>query len=74
MCKLLSWEILARLKRLGGANLKPAQDMNCAMLSKMAWSVLCYPGDPWCAVMRSKYGVKEEDGAYLRMKVKSSQV
>lgn len=58
---LLNWDTLTKPKRLGGANLKPARDMNCAMLAKLAWRVLNCSGLVW-----SKHGVKEEDVAYLK--------
>lgn len=71
---LLSREVLSMPKCSGGANLKPAMNMNQVMLAKSAWMVICCPEDPWCVVLRSKYGVRKEDGAFLKMKTKSSSV
>lgn len=48
--------------------------MNHAMLAKLAWRMLCCLEDPWCEALRSKYGVKDEDSAHLRLRQRSSQV
>lgn len=71
---LLNWEVLSKPKKLGGANLKPAKDVNRAMMAKLAWRVLKHSGEAWCEVLRAKYGLKVKDGANLRRKRRESQM
>lgn len=70
----MDWETLYRPKGLGGANLKSAREMNCAMMEKLAWRVLNHSGDVWSGVLWAKYGVMEDDGVQFRDKYRSSQI
>lgn len=63
---LIRWDMLTKRKRDGGVNLKPAREMNWAMLAKMAWRVLTSRGEVWSEVLKAKYGVKESEGAYFK--------
>lgn len=43
------------------------------MLAKLAWRLLTCGGKTWCEVLKTKYGVKVEDGAHLRARQRASQ-
>lgn len=70
----LSWEVLTKPKRVGGANNKVAKRMNWAILAKLAWRVLNSQEEKWCETLKSKYGVGEKDGGHFRLTQRSSQV
>lgn len=71
---LLRWETLCLPKKHGGANLKPAKDMNQAMLVKLNWKLLTRMGNVWCSVLVAKYKIKEGDGAHFKVKQRASNV
>lgn len=71
---LLNWGTLIKTKKLGGANLGSAKAMNMALLAKFGWWVLICPGKLWCKVIRSKYGVHEEDKAHWKDRQRSSHI
>lgn len=48
--------------------------MNMAPLAKLGWQVLSCPEEIWCKVFRSKYRVRDEDGAHFKDKQRSSHV
>lgn len=58
----------------GGANMKSAKYLNMAMLAKLGWRMLSNMEELWSHVLRSKYKVKDEDGAHFREKKKCSNI
>lgn len=71
---LINWETMIMPKLMGGANIKMAQRMNWELLAKLAWRMLHSKGALWSELLKSKYGVLENDGAHLKFKSRSSQV
>lgn len=51
---LLDWMTLCRSKRSGGAGLRPAREINQAMLAKLAWRILSCRGELWREVVCAK--------------------
>lgn len=71
---LIDWDTLCKPKELGGAGLKSARDMNCALMVKLAWKLLNQSGQAWRKVLSSKYVIEVDDGVHFKSKTSSSQV
>lgn len=53
---LVCWEILCKSKEDRGLGLRRSEDMNKAMLTKLAWRLINEEEAAWCKIMRPKYG------------------
>ncbi|KAG7567714.1 Ribonuclease H domain [Arabidopsis thaliana x Arabidopsis arenosa] len=66
---LLSWKKVCRPKAEGGLGLRPAQDMNKALVAKVGWRLIQDKTSLWARVLRSKYKVGEvQDPSWLKPK------
>lgn len=57
-----------------GVNLKSARIMNMALLAKLGWRMISNMDELWSRVHRSKYGVKEDDGAHSKEMQRCSHI
>lgn len=66
---LLSWKKVCKPKAEGGLGLRPARDMNRALVAKVGWRLLRDKNSLWARVLRSKYKVGEvHDPSWLKPK------
>lgn len=71
---LLSWETLCKTKEMGGAGIRRAEDNNKSLLAKLGWRVLTCGEEPWCRVIRQKYGVIERRTPAFKHKQRETQI
>lgn len=69
---LINWETVTKPKSLGGENLKVAQKMNWALLANLASRLLKSGGELSSEMLKAKYKVTVEDGAYFMNKQRAS--
>lgn len=53
---LVGWDVLCKMKERGGLGLKRADEMNKALLAKLAWRVATQGNETWAKVIKGKYG------------------
>ncbi|CAL1363580.1 unnamed protein product [Linum trigynum] len=58
---LVRWQQLTLPKEQGGLGLRPAREVNLAMLAKCGWRLLTEKETLWAQLMRSKYGKGREN-------------
>lgn len=56
---LIGWESVCQAREQGGLGIRKSVHMNQALLSKLAWMMLCEEDKLWCRVLRNKYKVQD---------------
>lgn len=71
---LLNWETLCKTKKRGGAGIRRSEDIHKSLLTKLGWRILTSGKEPWCKIIREKYGLVESRPLAFRNRQRETQV